>query len=384
MLFLTMSFPVQMDSGFHFDVRIVPVIIATLYGGPMQGLIVIAAMFIYRTYLDQAGLLVSLLNYTIAFVLLVGLYRRYNELTLLRKNIFVSLIYWLIAGNRAFQLYNIEQHEYIDLYLLFTIIIWCTLLVVISFIENLNEQLALQKQIQRSEKMSVVSQLAASVAHEVRNPMTSIRGFMQLMYSDNNINDTQRKYIDISLEELDRVQLIINDYLSLAKPNTKIVQPINLSIEMEKVIELMRSYTNIQSVIIESNIQDQLFVKGNQGEIKQVLINLIKNGIEATGNNGRIQVNSFREDKWAVIEIIDNGKGMCKNQIDLLGTPFYSTKDLGTGVGLTISYQIIDLMKGKIEVESEVGKGTKFTIKLPICFPDKPSVQSDHITSLTG
>nr|WP_309101225.1 HAMP domain-containing sensor histidine kinase [Fredinandcohnia onubensis] len=213
--------------------------------------------------------------------------------------------------------------------------------------------------------MNVVSQLAASVAHEVRNPLTTVNGFLQLIIRDDNITDKQRNYIDITLSELNRAQSIINDYLSLAKPNNSNTQLVNISEELSKTVELMTSYTNIQSIEVETYIEDSLYINGNKDEIKQVLINIIKNAIEAIGNDGLLQIDAFAKDQDIFVKITDNGPGMTKEQLSKIGTPFYSTKDKGTGVGLTICFQIIEQLKGSIDVESTVGKGTSFLIKLP-------------------
>lgn len=226
-------------------------------------------------------------------------------------------------------------------------------------------QMQLQHELQRSEKLKVVSELAASVAHEVRNPMTSTRGFLQLMSQDDNLNSAQKRYIDISIEELDRAQSIIQDYLSLAKPNKHGLVRINVSEELDHVIQLMSTYTTFNNTTILHEIEDNLFIKANRDEMKQVLINLIKNAIEAIDKYGTVTVNASSSRETVFIEIIDDGVGMSPHQVGRLGTPFYSTKDKGTGIGLTISFQIIELLQGKIEVKSEVGKGTTFTIKLP-------------------
>src|SRR5207253_7368507 len=109
---------------------------------------------------------------------------------------------------------------------------------------------------------------------------------------------------------------------------------------------LMTSYSNIQNITFKTNIQDSLFIKANKSEIKQVLVNILKNGIEAMDNRGYLIVNTFEKNGVISIEIIDSGKGMTKSQLNKLGTLFYTTKEKGTGVGLTISFQLIQAMNG--------------------------------------
>lgn len=262
-------------------------------------------------------------------------------------------------------LFKTNQIQQIRFMFIFYSITWICLMMVVFVIENVNQQIEIRKKLHRDEKFNIISQLAASVAHEVRNPLTSVRGFLQLLIDDENLKSTQKNYIEIALSELDHAQSIINDYLSLAKPNTEELTSINISDEVKKTIALMTSYSNIQNITIKTNIQDSLHIKGNSNEMKQVLVNIIKNGIEAMDAGGVLSVDTIEKNGIVSIEIMDSGKGMTKSQLNKLGTPFYTTKEKGTGVGLTISFQLIQAMKGKIKVKSEPGKGTTFTIQFP-------------------
>jgi two-component system, sporulation sensor kinase B len=311
------------------------------------------------------GFMVTLINYLILAFLLVLIYRKFASFKIRTKMLLISLVFWFIAFTRGITLWKTEQWEQIPFMLTFGLMTWLTLITVFFFIENLDQQKQIQKQLQRADKLNVISQLAASVAHEVRNPMTSVRGFLQLMSADDQLDGKHKRYIEISLKELEHAQSVINDYLALAKPNDKNPSCIDLSKEIKNTIELMSSYTHIKNVTINASIEDSLHVKGLKDEIKQVLVNILKNGIEAIENSGMINVNAYKAGHFIIMEIEDNGKGMSQNQLKLLGTPFYSTKDKGTGVGLTVSYQIIHSMKGTVQVESIEGKGTKFTIQLP-------------------
>lgn len=365
MLFCTMSYPIEFKQGYYYDFRVIPIMISFLYGGLLQGSITLSSMLIYRSLIGGPGFHITLINYIILAILLILIYRKFENYQLKTKMVIISLLYWFIAFTRGITLYKTGQWDQLPFMLTFSLMTWLTLITVFFVIENLDQQIKIQNQLQQADKLNVISQLAASVAHEVRNPMTSVRGFLQLMSSSDNLDAKQQKYIQISLKELEHAQSIINDYLALAKPNDRNPALINLSEEMHHTIELMTSYTNINNVCVESYIQDDLYVKGLKAEIKQVLVNIMKNGIESMENGGNIVVKANRTGLFIVIEIADNGKGMSNQQLKNIGTPFYSTKEKGTGVGLTVSYQIIHSMKGKIQVESEEGKGTTFTIHFP-------------------
>ncbi|UAL48366.1 sporulation kinase [Sutcliffiella horikoshii] len=366
MVICTMSFPIEVTDGSYYDQKLIPVILSFLYGGLLTGAIVVMSMLYYLYIIGDSNIMVMVINYFILSALLMIFRNRYSSLSLKKKISIVSFIFLLITATRAIRLFHLNEEKEIFLNVLVSIITWISLVTAIMIIENLNMQMQLQHELQRSEKLKVVSELAASVAHEVRNPMTSTRGFLQLMSQDGNLNSSQKRYIDISIEELDRAQSIIQDYLSLAKPNKQGMDRINVSKELEHVVQLMSTYTTLNNTSIRHEIEDELYIKANKDEMKQVLINLIKNAIEAIDKDGMVTVKASSSRGMVLIEIMDDGVGMTPQQVERLGTPFYSTKDKGTGIGLTISFQIIELLQGKIEVTSEVGKGSIFTIKLPM------------------
>ncbi|MEA3322473.1 MAG: ATP-binding protein [Bacillota bacterium] len=372
MVICTMSFPIEVTEGSYYDQKVIPVILSFLYGGLFTGAAVMVSMLYYLYIIGDNHIVVMVINYLILAGLLIAFRNRYTSLSLKKKISIISFLFLVITATRAIRLFYLNEEEEVLLNVLVSFITWVSLVTAIMIIENLNMQMQLQHELQRSEKLKVVSELAASVAHEVRNPMTSTRGFLQLMSQDDNLNSSQKRYIDISIEELDRAQTIIQDYLSLAKPNKQGMDRVIVSQELENVVQLMSTYTAINNTTIRHEIEAELYIKANKDEMKQVLINLIKNAIEAIDKDGTVTVKASSNRGTILIEIIDDGVGMTLQQVDRLGTPFYSTKDKGTGIGLTISFQIIELLQGKIEVQSEVGKGTTFTIK----FPSETSVSS--------
>jgi two-component system sporulation sensor kinase B len=364
-LVLAMSNPIKFSDGYIYDFRIIPFIISFVYGGTVPGLITGIVLIVYRFIIGGDGFYVVLVNYSLTCAVLIFMGKKMESFQKKYKLVLVSLIFWANAIIVMLTLYGTNQIGQIRFMFIFYSITWICLMMVVFVIENVNQQMEMRDKLQKDEKLNVISQLAASVAHEVRNPLTSVRGFLQLISDDENLRSAQKNYIEIALNELDHAQSIINDFLSLAKPNTEELSAINISDEVKKTIALMTSYSNIQNITIKKNIQDSLYIKGNKSEIKQVLVNIIKNGIEAMNTGGDLTVNTFEKNGFISIEVLDSGKGMTKSQLKKLGTPFYTTKEKGTGVGLTISFQLIQVMKGKIKVESELEKGTIFTIQFP-------------------
>ncbi|MDZ5473123.1 ATP-binding protein [Bacillus sp. 31A1R] len=233
--------------------------------------------------------------------------------------------------------------------------------------ENIIQKSKLQRELQRAEKMNAIGQLAASVAHEIRNPMTVVKGFLQIFLSKDELSKEEHMYVKLMIEEMNRAENIINDYLSLAKPDLEQTEKVDAGLLVNKVTDLMNSYAMMsKSIELKTDISEEVFIKGNLGELKQVLINILKNGIEAIKEKGTLSIRVYKENGFGVLQIEDTGVGMTQEELERLGTAFYSLKEKGTGIGLMVCYQIIERMKGNISVTSEKGKGTEFTIKIPL------------------
>ncbi|MFC5649334.1 ATP-binding protein [Paenibacillus solisilvae] len=221
------------------------------------------------------------------------------------------------------------------------------------------------QKLQRSEKMEVISQLAASVAHEVRNPLQVTRGFLQLM-GDYASADKERKYLKLAIEELDRAAAIITNYLTFAKPQLDEVIVLNLADELKQVEGIMVPLANQEGGRIILNVPERLCMRGNSSKLKQALINMMMNSIEALEGSGSIHLWAYEELGEAVIHIRDNGKGMEESMLKRLGEPYFSSQTKGTGLGLMVTFRIIELMEGRLDFKSEVGVGTEAIIRFPI------------------
>jgi signal transduction histidine kinase len=224
------------------------------------------------------------------------------------------------------------------------------------------EQELFNIELQRSEKMEIISELAASVAHEVRNPLQVSRGFIQLLIEE---NEQQQPYLLMALEELNRASSIITDFLTFAEPEFDQVTRLNISEELRHIEGILLPLTNLQKGIITIDVPQDLYVAGNSSKFKQAFINMMKNSIEALNDNGDIRVWAYEADDEVVIHIKDNGEGMSPMVLSRLGEPYFSNKTKGTGLGLMVSYRIVEVMKGSITFTSEEGVGTEVIIKFP-------------------
>ncbi|MDP4099027.1 sensor histidine kinase [Paenibacillus sp. P96] len=218
-------------------------------------------------------------------------------------------------------------------------------------------------ELQRSEKMEIISDLAASVAHEVRNPLQVTRGFLQLMSGKEE--GKNRDYLQIALEELDRASNIITDFLTFAKPEFEHIKILHIDDEFRHIEGIISPMANLQGGKIYLDIPTDLAVKGNSSKFKQAFINIIKNSIEALGDEGQIHIRAYRTGNEVFIHIRDNGEGMDAQTLTRLGEPYFSNKTKGTGLGMMVTFRIIEAMDGRITFTSAKGVGTESTIRFP-------------------
>ncbi|MEH7245218.1 ATP-binding protein [Neobacillus niacini] len=237
----------------------------------------------------------------------------------------------------------------------------------IEEMDNIIAKTKIQKELQRAEKMNAIGQLAASVAHEIRNPMTVVRGFLQIFLAKENFSSKELMYVQLMIDELNRAETIIHDYLSLAKPDLDQIEKVDANELSHKVMDLMSSFALMKpNITLNTDFACEIVLKGNSNELKQVLINIVKNGIEAMRSGGVLILKIYKQEEFGVFEVTDTGIGMSSDELERLGTAFYSLKEKGTGMGLMVCYQIVESMKGHIDVISEKGNGTTFRVFIPL------------------
>jgi len=206
-------------------------------------------------------------------------------------------------------------------------------------------------------QLASVGQIAAGIAHEVRNPLTAVKGFLQLLEHESN-----PEYINIAQLELENALTTLNDLLQVSKPDQENEQPqsILIAVEMESILNLFQD--KIYDIQVNTSYYDtNTPIYGKKNQFKKAFFNLIKNALESMNESGLLTISHFVEGNEVVLCIEDTGVGIPNEKLSLLGTPFFSTKDLGTGMGLTQVFSTVYQHGGRINVESEVNKGTKFT-----------------------
>ncbi|MFC5528187.1 ATP-binding protein [Cohnella yongneupensis] len=223
-------------------------------------------------------------------------------------------------------------------------------------------------QLQKTERMQVISEMAASIAHEIRNPLQVTRGFLQLL--SGKANESNQFQYSMAISELDRAAAIITDYLTFAKPEQETLVIMDVKQELSAIETILRPMIMLHGGVLFVEASEHLTIVGSSSKFKQALINMMKNSVESLQQDGKIEVAAYEENSTVVIRISDNGQGMDEEQLAKLGNPYFSTKTKGTGLGLMVTFRIIEVMQGTLVFRSEIGKGTEATIRFPLVRQD--------------
>ncbi|MCA0992334.1 PAS domain-containing sensor histidine kinase [Pseudalkalibacillus hwajinpoensis] len=229
---------------------------------------------------------------------------------------------------------------------------------------DITEKIQLEQYRENIEKLAIIGDVAAGFAHEIRNPLTSIKGFLKLLAKKEAEHD--RMYHQIIEGELTKIEEVINGFISLAKPEAGEVAEVSLLKLIKNAINILTPQAASKNIRI--NISSQLktiVISCKKNQMKQVFINILKNAVEAIEENGKIDVILEENQNNVSIEIHDNGVGIEEERLERIGVPFYTNKEKGIGLGMTVSNKIITEHKGSLRVESEPGEGTRVYIQLP-------------------
>lgn len=233
-----------------------------------------------------------------------------------------------------------------------------------AVLRDISSKSQMEELLRRSEKLTTVGQLAAGVAHEIRNPLTTLRGFLQLQQESGKLN---LRHNDIMLAELDRINLIVSEFLILAKPQATRFQVKDVRFVLGDVVSLLDSEGHLKNVVFHTRFAaESCLVSCEENQLKQVFINIIKNAIEAMPQGGNVYFDISRPtDHEVAICIIDEGVGIPEDIIPRIGDPFFTAKETGTGLGIMVSQRIIQAHKGTMSIASKLGEGTAITLVLP-------------------
>lgn len=235
----------------------------------------------------------------------------------------------------------------------------------LSILKDVTENKQMEIEMARLDRLNLVGEMAASIGHEIRNPMTTVRGFLQIL-SEKEEYESDRTFFNLMIEELDRANAIITEFLSLARNKMLELKSINLKSLLNNIFPLIQANAMLQGKDIElettGEVPDLLL---DEKEIRQLIHNLIHNALDATPPGGKVRIRLFWEDEYVVLSIQDQGAGIDPKIFDKLGTPFFSTKEEGTGLGLAVCYGIADRHNAAIDIETGP-EGSTFMVIFPV------------------
>jgi PAS domain S-box-containing protein len=248
------------------------------------------------------------------------------------------------------------------------------------FLRDVTEKRLQELQLMQAEKLSSIGVLAAGVAHEINNPLSSVAGYAEALLrrfkEEHSLAEDPRldafpQYLQVIIRESYRCKGIIDCLLSFSRKSDGSVSNININDVLKEVLELVRYKSHYDKIEIQADLQDDLpDVIGDPTGLRQVCMNLLINAHQAISGAGIVEITTkMTKQSMVMFQIRDSGCGISKDAIDQIWDPFFTTKNVGqgTGLGLAVTYNIIKRLGGDISVESQVGKGSKFTVRIPAC-----------------
>jgi len=237
-----------------------------------------------------------------------------------------------------------------------------------GIVRDITARIQVEQEMFRLNQLHIVGETAASIAHEIRNPMTTVHGFLQLLTSKGDL-DEYKQWFDLMKEELERANHIIKDYLSITKEVITEKKNQNLNQIVKDIYPLLESNSMLESKQITLDLQMIPEIELNDKEVRQLILNLAQNGLDSMDDGGLLTIKTYLNHDVVVLEVQDHGSGMEPDILKKIGTPFFTTKEKGTGLGLTVCYRIAERHNANINVTSAYKEGTTFKVEFPIKTP---------------
>lgn len=333
----------------------------------MRWFIVLIALIYFYTMLiiyPETGSTMNLIYFIPAISILFFDKQLFNSSVAINTILMIGSILYIVYSGKA-SLYPAITDDIIG-----NIINFLGSQVILYFIFHMtsfriNKMQLYYEQIKHAERLKTTGQLAAAVAHEIRNPLTVVKGYLELYEQEAMGENKIKQNLPLLINELKSAEQVISQLLSLSKPSQHLVERVEVKKAIYGVTDLLQSYGLLNKSTLDVSVDDQCSIEMNKIELHQLLVNIIKNAIEASDPGGTIFIKVGTTGEKVEIQVVDQGVGMSEEELAFLGTPFYSLKNKGTGLGVTICQSIVKKHNGTIQYESVKGKGTKVTIRFP-------------------
>lgn len=359
-------FSTPIGEGIQFDLRQVPFIIGSLYSGLTLPLFIIV-MMIRGIVGINVGFWISL--FVFMAIALICIYVRSWFMRLsANQRVGIAVLFSISTSLMLTVIVLLQESPlyFPEISVSFLLVPAIATGIISYTMELIRQNSLMRKQLVKAEKIEAVSNMSASISHEIRNPLTSVKGFLQLLEEEEYPAEKRKQFLKIAKDELTRAEQVISDYLTFARPALEKIEEIDVKDELNHVLSVLMPLANMNAVEINQMYSEEIKIKGDRQKFQQAFINIVKNGLEAMPDGGLMSVETMKLARDVHIIIKDTGLGMSEEQLNRLGEPYYSTKGKkGTGLGMMVTYSIIQAMKGRIKVSSNLGKGSSFHIIFP-------------------
>jgi two-component system sensor histidine kinase PilS (NtrC family) len=235
--------------------------------------------------------------------------------------------------------------------------------------QDLTELRHMEEAVRRSDRLAVVGGLAAGLAHEIRNPLASMCGSIEILGGSPRLDEQERRLMHVVLSEAERLEALVRDFLSFARPTSPRLEALDGAQAVTETVDLFRPQAVGRGIDLAVRTEGPLMVRADARQLRQVLWNLLGNAADATAAGGRVRVHFSRHNDHALLEVVDSGEGIGEDELPQIFDPFFTTKERGTGLGLAIVHRIVEAHGGELSVRSEPGRGSTFRVALPLAQP---------------
>jgi two-component system, sporulation sensor kinase B len=360
-ILLCVMFSYKLANGIYVDLRRIPFFLASLYFGPVVSFVLMIMIIALRYFIIGSGLIhLVILNYFVTFLILAAFSKGFLRAKRKVKMLFLVIICFSMTIFNLLFGYIHEAEITMDEYLYLVLIPLAATVISVMIAEMIRKLMEMKKTLSQHEKLQVLSRLAASLSHEIRNPLTSSKGFLQLVQEEKD-EKIQKEFIHLSLKGIDQATHVIEEYLTFTNSTPEKAESIDVKDSLMELIEIVKP--KAPHISFRYQLLDGVHVEGQRHNFIKCMGNIMTNAIESMPQGGQVSIGVIEKEK-VIISISDSGKGMTDEQIRRFGEPFFTTKDEGTGLGIMAATIIVHSMKGKMEVESELNKGTTVMIEL--------------------
>ncbi len=362
----------RVNDHFVYDLRFIPFLIGGIYGTKHVLINLGLLIILLRLPYGGDGFWFSVILIVLFTYLIITMASKLKSKSLNIRIIFFSILSF-IYSLLGFLLPSLQNSFYdLKTFVVYSLTLTGSTMIVLYLCEIIRTTYRHQLQALKCEKMQFASHLAASISHEVRNPLTTVKGFLQLIKENPYTHPSNLEYSRVALEEADRATEIINQYLIFAKPHPENEICLHIQTEIERCLHYLQPFTKEFDTKIEVSYRHRNGILGEPNKFEQVLLNICRNSLDAMETGGSLSIDTSEQDDSIMIRIKDNGIGMTKEQVSRLGEPYFTLKGTkGTGLGMMTVFQIVSGMNGMITINSKPKSGTEVILSFPVHCDEK-------------